>query len=143
MKSKIVIFMDTCPGNKESTMPEKIDLCMLEKKHFKLRLENQEIDIQYYSNNMLLFFGQKENLNSDEYEFLVIPEFNSLYLPIIIFNNNNHKIKKNNQTKILNTFFCCDNEDYIIQLIKEYSILSYYIFNISYIIIESNFVKMV
>ena len=121
MKSKIVIFMDTFLRNKESTKQEKNDLCMLENKYFKLRLENQEIDIQYYSENMLLYFGLKENLKSDEYEFLVIPEFNSLYLPHIF-----------NSQKILNAFFYYNNEDYVIWLADENTNLSFCIFNISY-----------
>ena len=121
MKSKTVIFMDTCLRNKESTKQEKNDVCMLENKYFKLRLENQEIDIQYYSENMLLFFGLKENLNSNEYEFLVIPEFNSLYLPNIC-----------NSQGILNTFFYYNNKDYIIWLTYKNEMLSLCIFNTSY-----------
>ena len=121
MKSKTVIFMDTFLRNKESTKQEKDDLYMLEKKYFKLRLENQKIDIQYYYENMFLYFGLKENLNSEEYEFLVIPEFNSLYLPNIF-----------NSQKILKAFFYYNNEDYIIWLTDESTELSFCKFNISY-----------
>ena len=121
MISKKVIFMDTWLRNKESTKQEKNEIYMLEKKYFKLRLENQGIDIQHNSKNMLLYFGLKENLSSDEYEFLVMPEFNSLYLPNIF-----------NSEKILKIFFYYNNEDYIIWLTDENTKLSFNIFNISY-----------